>query len=87
VLDAAQRRLRDEMGIVGCELEVVGSFIYRAELSEGLVEHELDHVVVGRWTGNPQPDAREVSAWRWMPIERLTSERSEEHTSELQSPQ
>lgn len=76
VIDAAHRRLREEMGIVGCTLQDIGSFIYRAALHDGLVEHELDHVVIGQWKGNPQPDAREVSAWRWIPLERLTSELS-----------
>jgi isopentenyl-diphosphate Delta-isomerase len=74
VIDAAHRRLRGEMGIVGCDLRDVGSFIYREETTEGLIEHELDHVVVGTWTGEPQPDAREVAAWRWVTLERLTSD-------------
>lgn len=66
VLDAARRRLRAEMGIEPAELTVVSRFVYRALLDDGLVEHELDHVVVGRWTGEPRPDASEVAAWGWM---------------------
>jgi isopentenyl-diphosphate delta-isomerase len=60
---AAQRRLREEMGF-GCALEPAGRFSYRAQVGE-LVEHEIDHVFVGRFEGAPRPDAREVAAWRW----------------------
>src|SRR5689334_7965348 len=41
VADAARRRLREEMGF-DCELASVGSFVYRAEVGGGLVEHEYD---------------------------------------------
>ena len=71
---AGTRRLHAEMGVAGCELTHAGRFIYKAELDNGLVEHELDHVLVGVWSGSPMPDAREVSAWRWMSLERLTTD-------------
>ena len=43
--------------------------VYRAELDgpEPLVEHELDHVFVGQFTGNPVPAPAEVSEWVWAP--------------------
>jgi isopentenyl-diphosphate delta-isomerase len=65
VLDAAGRRLRAELGIEGAALTHVGSFVYRSDLPGGLVEHELDHVFVGRWTGEPAPNPDEVAAWEW----------------------
>ena len=61
---AGERRLFEEMG-VRCALEPAGVFLYRAELPCGLVEHEIDQVFVGRWTGRPVPDPAEVSAWVW----------------------
>jgi isopentenyl-diphosphate delta-isomerase len=64
VLDAAGRRLREEMGI-SCVLRPVGAFTYRARLGE-LEEHEFDHVLVGRFDGEPVPDPGEVAAWRWV---------------------
>ncbi len=63
VADAASRRLREEMGF-DCPLREVFSFIYRADLEHGLVEHELDHVFVGSSSGAPRPDPAEVSDWR-----------------------
>jgi isopentenyl-diphosphate Delta-isomerase len=61
---AAGRRLHEEMGLA-CELSGVGTFLYRAELDSGLVEHELDHVFVGMVAEDPRPDPAEVGEWRW----------------------
>ena len=62
---AAHRRLREEMGF-DCPLEDVFSFVYRTELGGGLVEHEYDHVLLGRWDGAPTPAPAEVSEWKWL---------------------
>ncbi len=74
--DAAARRLREEMG-VRCLLKPAFSFLYRAEILGGpepLVEHEFDHVFVGRFSGEPAPAPDEVSAWRWVGAEALRDE-------------
>ena len=67
---AAHRRLTEEMGF-DCPLERVGTFTYRAELEDGLVENEIDHVFVGRLSANvqPVPDPGEVASWRWCDLE------------------
>jgi len=70
VASAARRRLREEMGFE-CDLHPAFAFTYRAEVGGGLVEHELDHVFVGRWEGAPAPDAAEVDGWRWAPLDDL----------------
>lgn len=62
---AAKRRLREEMGF-DCDLGKVAAFTYRALLPNGLVEHEYDHVYVGRFDGEPEPDPAEASEWRWL---------------------
>ena len=74
VEDAARRRLRDELGIEDCEVKRVDQFMYFADLEGGLVEHELDHVVVGSWNGTVEPDPREVSETRWIERDRLLAE-------------
>lgn len=64
---AARRRLREEMGI-DCALTPVFTFIYRAKVGPELVEHEYDHLFVGRWEGDPDPSLDEVDGWRWAPL-------------------
>lgn len=72
LLDAAHRRLREEMGF-DCPLQAVFGFVYRAGLDGGLVEHEFDHVIVGRFQGVPAPDVREVEEWKWEHVPKVQS--------------
>jgi len=64
----------DEMGIEGCGLTRVTEFLYFAELDGGLVEYELDHVLIGRWNGPTNPDPGEVAETRWIDRELLLDE-------------
>lgn len=73
VEEAAHRRLQEEMGF-DCELTKLTHFIYRAELDKGLIEHELDHVLVGRWQGNPKLDPEEASCYVWMDVDAVEAD-------------
>jgi len=68
--DAVRRRLLEEMGI---ELEprFVSTFIYKAELENGLTEHELDHLFVGIFDGEPAVNESEVEEWKFVDTEWL----------------
>ncbi|MCB2261561.1 MAG: isopentenyl-diphosphate Delta-isomerase [Candidatus Thiosymbion ectosymbiont of Robbea hypermnestra] len=73
-IQAGERRLMEEMGI-RVALSSVGHFIYEASLENGLTEHELDHVLIGRHEGGGiSPHAKEVSDWRWADIPRIRAE-------------
>jgi isopentenyl-diphosphate delta-isomerase len=62
---ASRRRLREEMGFEA-DLESVFQFRYRADLEEGLIENEYDHVLVGLFDGVPEPNPAEVAEYRWI---------------------
>ncbi|BFP39685.1 isopentenyl-diphosphate Delta-isomerase [Flavobacteriaceae bacterium GF1] len=64
-IEAGKRRLMEEMGFV-TELKEVFSFIYKAPFDNGLTEHELDHVMVGNYNGDPKINPEEVADWKWM---------------------
>lgn len=64
-LAAAHRRLREELGF-DCGLDFAYKFIYKAELENGLTEHELDHVFTGHYDGPVRPETAEVSAIKWV---------------------
>jgi isopentenyl-diphosphate Delta-isomerase len=61
--DAAHRRLLEEMGF-DCPLVFAFDFTYLEDLGDGMYEHELDHVFIGRFDGAAVPDPEEVSGWR-----------------------
>lgn len=70
---AAHRRLREEMGIA-CALERISHFVYKTALDDDLYEHEVDHVLVGTFDGDPTPSRYEVSDWRWADVAALRRE-------------
>lgn len=67
---ATNRRLQEEMGL-SCIMEKVFQFIYRAELDQGLTEHELDHVFVGISDDEPIPNPHEVASFRYASLEAI----------------
>lgn len=74
---AGRRRLREEMNI-DCELRGIGTFIYRAQASNALIEHELDHVLYGTFAGElPAPNPIEADAARWIELAELDKELAE----------
>lgn len=70
---AARRRLLEEMNFT-CELRRVFKFLYRAELDNQLLEHEWDHVLIGRYEEDPAPNPLEVEGWRWIDTKVLRGE-------------
>ena len=69
-IEAGKRRLVEEMGIEA-ELKELFHFIYKAPFDNGLTEHELDHVMIGSFNGEPVINKDEVAAWKWMKPEAI----------------
>lgn len=67
---AVHRRLKEEMGF-DCELKEIFSFTYKAKLDNNLFEHEYDHVFIGNFDGEPNPNPEEVDDWKWVDLEEL----------------
>lgn len=70
---AARRRLKEELGI-SCELSSEFTFTYKADVGNGLTEHEFDHVFFGTYDGPVLPDPEEVSEVRWMRMNDLADD-------------
>jgi isopentenyl-diphosphate delta-isomerase len=73
ILDAANRRLQEEMGMQ-CELKPLFNFVYKAEFENGLIEHEYDHVFVGQSNQIPELNTEEVEDYRYIDLEELQAE-------------
>ncbi len=69
IVAAGQRRLQQELGF-SVPLTHVGEFHYRAEFTNGLIEYEYDHVLLGYYDQQPldQFDRSEISALKWVSI-------------------
>lgn len=77
VVLTAQKRLQEEMGF-SCPLQPMGTFLYKADVGPGMIEHEIDYVFAA--LHNPTtilPDPEEAASCRWVPLpvlqERLLS--------------
>lgn len=73
VLDAANRRLMEEMGMTA-DLTERFHFIYKTDLDNHLVEHELDHVLVGQSDDLPTLNPDEAEDFKYINLETLKEE-------------
>lgn len=67
---SANRRLEEEMGFTTPLIKIF-DFTYRAELDNGLTEHEYDHVFLGVYNGEIYPNPDEVRDYRHMSMDEL----------------
>lgn len=68
--EGASRRLQEEMGFT-CPIEYQFNFIYKADVGQGLTEHELDHVFKGVYNEEPVINPEEVAAYKWIDFDEL----------------
>ncbi|WP_238113324.1 isopentenyl-diphosphate Delta-isomerase [Yoonia sp. I 8.24] len=74
--DCAQRRLQEELGITGIPLTYRDTIEYRAEVGDGLIEHEVVAIFTGQapdsLTFTPNPE--EVMATQWIRFNDLAAD-------------
>lgn len=74
--DCAARRLQEELGITGLRLQPAGTIEYRADVGNGLTEHEVVDVFMAQTT--PQlsltPNPAEVMDTRWVRRDQLAGQ-------------
>ena len=70
---ATSRRLQEEMGM-SCEMHEVFTFIYKAPVGLGLVEHEFDHVWFGTTNATPVINTEEVASWKYMSLDDIAAD-------------
>jgi isopentenyl-diphosphate Delta-isomerase len=71
---AAARRLSEELGITDVPLYKKFSFIYNASFDNGLTEHELDYVFVGRTDVVPVLNLEEASHYKYVSLDTITED-------------
>ena len=73
VLIAARRRLKDEMGL-DVQLIEIGNLVYRQNVSGGLIEHELDHILMGQSDLDPTLNLEEAIDWKRTSFDKMKRE-------------
>ncbi len=71
-IDAAHRRLQEEMGF-DTPLVKAFDFKYKASFTNGLTEHEFDHVFVGFYDGKITSNFDEVESYTYRSMEKIES--------------
>lgn len=71
-LESAERRLKEEMGFQ-TTLQKAFEFTYRSKLDNGLTEFEFDHVFLGEYNGEINPNKEEVSDFCFKAMEEIRS--------------
>lgn len=77
IISSIRRRLNEELFIPVSEnirLDKLSSFVYYAELDNGLTEHELDHLYIGYYKKTPAINPEEAIAYRWSSLESIKNE-------------
>lgn len=72
-INAAHRRLMEEMGME-CNIYHTFSFQYQAEVMEGIIENEFDHVFFGISDQPPVINPLEVASYRYTGMNTLLEE-------------
>lgn len=70
VYAAAHRKLSQEMGF-DCELKPLFDFLYKADVNNGLIENEYDHVLMGVSDIKPSLNKEEVNDYRFIYTQEL----------------
>lgn len=73
IIDAAERRLHEELGI-SANPKPSFSFVYKVTLDNNLIEHELDHVLIGKFDGQPLANPDEIEDWKYVDLDWLRSD-------------
>ena len=70
---AANRRLLEEMGM-SCDLIYGFNFLYKANVENGLIEHEFDHVFYGITDDLPIINLTEVADYKYLNLYDLVAD-------------
>jgi len=77
ISEASRRRLKEEMGLTVDTLKESYSIIYKVDFENGLVEHELDHIIIGFTDAVPVLNKKEASDWKYISYTDLKKDISE----------
>lgn len=73
IKESALERLDYEMGL-SCEIKETFTFVYKIPVENNLIEHEYDHVFLGKTDEDPKINLEEAQDFKWINIEGLLND-------------
>ena len=70
ILDAGKRRLQEELGFT-CEVKEVDVVKYNFSFNNGLSENEIDHILIGNYSGEVNINKSEVESYEYLDLDFL----------------
>ena len=62
-----------------CSLKEVFTVKYNFKFDNGLSEHELNHVLIGEYSGEVVPNSEEVGDYNWLTMEEIKKDNQEKY--------
>lgn len=59
---------------LNCELKEIYKFIYKTKFENGLIEHEYDHILIGKSDTQPILNPEEADDWQWIDCDLLVDD-------------
>lgn len=80
ILDAAVRRVLQELNVAATDIKSIYAFVYRVPFKDIGSEYEYCYVFTGRLEQDPKPHPDEIMEWRWIkPAELIDWVKREPH--------
>lgn len=77
IIEAAKRRLREELYLDNISLTSLFHFNYSIQFENGLSENEIDHVLIGNFNDLPTINPEEAMNYSWKSFDEIKSELKE----------
>ena len=76
IINAANRRLYEELHLENIDLNVVGKIEYRCDFENGLIENEIDTLMLGKYSGDIEFNPDEIDDVKWISRDKLNEWRA-----------
>jgi len=73
-VDAAKRRLKDELGIISSDIKIISPYRYQFADANGIFENEICPILVGHADSDPNANPDEIGGWKWVPWQDFLNE-------------
>lgn len=70
LINAAKRKLKNNLNI-NTKIKKLFTLKYKLQTNEKIIEHELNHVYIGKYNFDPEINTKEIEDYKWISINEL----------------